>query len=326
MASIKQVALAGQGVKNNIEIYGKIPEKVQVGDGWVNIAQYAHFGVMAILQIASGNNSNIMPKAVPADKVPGDSYENMKPGKILFKDYVDYADRIYGYLNNNKSLPPYGKCALGDVSWQNSIYLFSKVLDAYMENSKLPNYMALERWSHQPKIKSGIGTDGNCSWNSSYTIFKQELQGSRLTCGPSSFVIAARDFNISLSVREAADKLGTLIYPIGTSPAQLLSNGVKIFKEKGVLVKAYTQNLSEVGLEGVCDVLEDTRKTGILHVNWKVNQGGHYHTPIKACRKEKTITIAETLHAAYETRSFSEELRWAAGISGPSFIVYERID
>lgn len=151
---ITDICNTAEGVKNNVEIYGAIPDTANVAGMNILISQFADLMIRTTLQLDPGqkviNYNDLVNRPV---NLPSTSEENLMPGKLYLAEYVDFADRLYGYNNNNMKLPPYGVCGLGKVSWQNIIYIYARILAYYKNNNKkLPNYANVTTWKGKPAI------------------------------------------------------------------------------------------------------------------------------------------------------------------------------
>nr|WP_319372587.1 transglutaminase-like domain-containing protein [uncultured Methanobacterium sp.] len=134
--TIGQIAITANGVKNNVEIYRTLPEFANVEGLRVNIAQFLYLTVKAVVQI---NNHDTT--AIPLGKynIPGYREEQINSGTLTLAQYVDFAQRIMDYMNENLEAPPYGYIGLGKISFQSQVYLYSRVMDSYRNNGGLPS-------------------------------------------------------------------------------------------------------------------------------------------------------------------------------------------
>jgi hypothetical protein len=105
-----EIANASVAVGNQIDTNEKLPDNVKIGNQTVNTAQYLHLAAQATSQIQNNNNTPIQ---LQNDKVPSYSEESLNTGSMSKSDYVDFAQRINGYMNDNDQAPPYGYIGLG---------------------------------------------------------------------------------------------------------------------------------------------------------------------------------------------------------------------
>ncbi|WP_286242096.1 pseudomurein-binding repeat-containing protein [Methanobacterium ferruginis] len=134
--TINEIAAATTDVQEYIDTNYHLPISVEVAGVTVNVAQYLHLLTTAIVQI-NNNNKNVE-IALQNDLLPGYIEEQLKSGTICKSEYVDFAQRINSYINENKQIPPYGWIGLGKISYPSQIYLFNKILNSYLTCHVLP--------------------------------------------------------------------------------------------------------------------------------------------------------------------------------------------
>lgn len=150
---IKDILDTSEGVKNNIEIYGNIPETVNVVGTNYLMSQFTDVMIRTVLQLDPNqktiNYNDVLNRPV---NLPVTSIESLREGRLYLADYVDIADRIYGFINRNMKLPTYANTPLGQMSWQNIIYVFSRILTWYKNNGYMPKYATVTPWKRKPAI------------------------------------------------------------------------------------------------------------------------------------------------------------------------------
>ncbi|MBI5459796.1 MAG: hypothetical protein HY987_08800, partial [Methanobacterium sp.] len=99
-----EISAASVTLKNQIETNKNLPNSVKVGNQTVNTAQYLHLAAQATSQIQNNNKTSIK---LQNDQVPGFSEESLNTGSMSKADYVDFAQRVNGYMNDNHQAPPY---------------------------------------------------------------------------------------------------------------------------------------------------------------------------------------------------------------------------
>jgi len=158
---IKDICNTAEGVKNNIEIYGAIPDTVNVAGTDYLVSQFTDVMVRTVLQLDPNqeviNYNDIENRPV---NLPATSVESVTSGKIYLKGYVDIADRVYGFTNQSMTLPSYANTSLGKLSWQNLIYMYSRILAFYKNNNSMPTYATVTPWTRKPAIGSGSSSKG----------------------------------------------------------------------------------------------------------------------------------------------------------------------
>ncbi|MCE5214610.1 MAG: hypothetical protein LLF83_07830 [Methanobacterium sp.] len=46
-------------------------------------------------------------------------------------------------MTTNNKAPDYVTCSLGNLSFQNALYMYSKIMNLYKTNNRLPNYVSM---------------------------------------------------------------------------------------------------------------------------------------------------------------------------------------
>jgi hypothetical protein len=133
--TIAQIALTANGVKNNVEIYKSLPEFAEVGGLQVNIAQFLYLSTTAVMQIKNNDNTPIPLKNY---NLPDYCEEQINSGNLSQAEYLDFAQRILDYMDDNQEAPAYGLISLGKISFQSQVYLYSRILNSYRTSSTLP--------------------------------------------------------------------------------------------------------------------------------------------------------------------------------------------
>lgn len=153
---IKDILNTSEGVKNNIEIYNSIPDTVNVAGTNYLMSQFADVMIRTVLQLDPNqkviNYNDVENRPV---NLPVTSIESLREGRLYLADYVDIANRIYGFNNQGMKLPTYANTPLGQMSWQNIIYVFSRILTWYKNNGYMPKYATVTPWKRKPAIGGG---------------------------------------------------------------------------------------------------------------------------------------------------------------------------
>lgn len=240
--------------------------------------------------------------------------------------FVNMLLRAWKYYRENKN------------TWPGKIFIYPGLKGDYISQARFldmkTRYESWEKmygegslrriWIKKPTVAptpSPVIQD-NCYSSTAWSVIRQTLNGAT-TCGPSAFVEAIAEFGV-YATKEEAGKLMHTNY--GTDPANLISGGVELLNKRGIKVKTYTKNFSEVGWKGVGELIADPRRTFVLHHCYKCNsKWGHYVALMKVCLNQKLVTVAENLHGVYELRPFSSLLCDINCMKQPSLIIFERI-
>jgi putative intracellular protease/amidase len=129
------VANSATKVKNFYETNKKLPNYVIMSGVHVYMAQFLHLETTATLKLNKKDNSVI---TLYDDSLPSSSADELKSGSISKVSYLDFAQRIKSYIDQNHRAPSYGVTGLGKMRYQTIIYTFSKILNSYNNSKVLP--------------------------------------------------------------------------------------------------------------------------------------------------------------------------------------------
>ncbi|MBI5459751.1 MAG: transglutaminase domain-containing protein [Methanobacterium sp.] len=139
-----QIVTAAVTLKNTIESTKSIPNTVTVNGITIYTSQFLHMATVAILQLNERNNNRI---SLQADEQPGYNSEELVSGVLFKEEYLDFAQRIAGHMNENHQAPPYGYIGLGKISYQSQVYLFARILSYHSTSGDLADNIVVKPWS-----------------------------------------------------------------------------------------------------------------------------------------------------------------------------------
>jgi hypothetical protein len=162
--SINQIIDASSQVKTYIDNNNgtSLPNNVTIGNQIVTMPQFLYLMTSAVILINNNNlNSTITLKNV--NKPTGPS-QNLTSGDISKTNYLIFAGNIKNYINVNGLAPNYVNTPLGKMSYESSVYTFSKILTFYKINKRLPNTVSVKPWKYaagSPITTKILGTNSN---------------------------------------------------------------------------------------------------------------------------------------------------------------------
>ncbi|MCE5214652.1 MAG: hypothetical protein LLF83_08045, partial [Methanobacterium sp.] len=118
----------------------KLPNYVTIGSQQVTMASFLKLLTIATIQANSGSNSVINLDTIKAASNP---YGQIVTGSILKSEFLTVAQNILTYIGDNSKAPNYVTTSLGDMSFDNAVYMYSKILNYYKTNARLPNTVSM---------------------------------------------------------------------------------------------------------------------------------------------------------------------------------------
>jgi predicted deacylase len=160
--NIDEVAAAGSWVKSAVEINYQLPEYMIISGHYVSMPSLLELLTTSILQINAGINTIIDYNACSQPQVIRD---DVSSGNIGQQEYLKIAGDIKSYAENTWIAPGYAyQTSLGThFGFSNMVYTYSKIIDYYNQNKRLPASVAVQPWyivSKSFKIDIVIGGTG----------------------------------------------------------------------------------------------------------------------------------------------------------------------
>ncbi|MDI9624807.1 MAG: BPL-N domain-containing protein, partial [Methanothermobacter sp.] len=159
-------------------------------------------------------------------------------GTLTKTAYLQTAQNIKKYMETNKRSPNYASTSIGKVNYQSLIYAYSRIINFYNTNGRLPNYVTIKNVSiaSDPNgkkevkvlIYSGYDASTNCVEGIKYCLDAVTLTSVKFTYATSTVI----NSNILASY-------DVLVMPGGTSGLSYLRNpnisasAIKSFVSKG---------------------------------------------------------------------------------------------
>ena len=96
--------------------------------------------VMGTININAGNLTLLNSATV---KPPLNESGNFNAGNIQEPEYLSIAQNIKSYIKTNGIAPNYEKTSLGNIPFTKLVYIYSKIINYYRVNNRLPNYVSM---------------------------------------------------------------------------------------------------------------------------------------------------------------------------------------
>ena len=111
-----------------------------VGEEQVTMPEFLYLLTTDVGNINKGNTTPIELKPV---RNPTSPSEKLATGLIPKAEYLNLANRIKSYIDTNGRVPNYATTSLGKMRYESQIYMFSKILNYYNVNQRLPNTVSV---------------------------------------------------------------------------------------------------------------------------------------------------------------------------------------
>ncbi|MGB9838063.1 pseudomurein-binding repeat-containing protein [Methanothermobacter sp.] len=137
--TINQLVAAAVNVRNHYLRYRKLPSSVTIASKRYSMAQFLDLLARATIQISSGNQNPLKPRAVGYAGSTG----TWRSGKLSRSAYVSVAVSIRDFINRYGRAPRYASTARGRVSFTRLVYIYSRILAFYGAKGRLPVYITI---------------------------------------------------------------------------------------------------------------------------------------------------------------------------------------
>lgn len=183
--TISQIESAAASLKSFIDTNKRLPNYVQIGTKQISMPEMLRLMTVSTLQLNGGITTPVTLKSVNSPASPtGDQVT----GPINKAEYLDIAQRIRSFIDSGGVAPNYITSSLGDIRYESAIYMYSKILNFYVGNDRLPSYVEVNPWNSNsppdipPELQQYLQPTANCQVNDS----RIKSLTSSLTSGISS--------------------------------------------------------------------------------------------------------------------------------------------
>ncbi|KZX14929.1 pseudomurein-binding repeat protein [Methanobrevibacter cuticularis] len=152
--TMNEVLEASTRVKNYVEKNGVMPNTVSIGGNSYKINDFLYLMSKAIVNKNEGKTSSI---PLLTTKSPANPSGNNKLGTIQKTEYLSLAKSLVLYYETNKQAPNYLSTSLGNLQYQSTVYIFSKIASYIYTNKVMPNNVNVNVTSSS-KINGGQGS------------------------------------------------------------------------------------------------------------------------------------------------------------------------
>lgn len=138
--SISGIGAAAATVKAYYETNKSLPSSVTVDGYKVTMPQFLYLLGKSIKDIRNGKTSSIAIRPIKYPSSPSGKY---KSGSISKTKYLTYINSLVSFINYNGRAPNYQTTLLGNIPYEKLIYIYSRIMNYYNINQKLPSSVSI---------------------------------------------------------------------------------------------------------------------------------------------------------------------------------------
>lgn len=143
--SIDEVANTSSSVQNYVEHNHKMPKNVTISGTTVTMPQFLKLETTAIYNIKNNITTDITLVNYNISTTPSETLKTT--GNLTKSSYLTLTNNVITYMNSNGKAPNNQTTTLGNIRYENLIYIFSELLNSYQMARILPNFIVTEPWS-----------------------------------------------------------------------------------------------------------------------------------------------------------------------------------
>ena len=141
--TLSSINLVAAKLGSYIRANHKLPAYIMVSGKNMTLSQFLYLITVDVIKINSNSRTSITLKTV---KTPILSVaETFTNGNIQKTEYITIAKNVYNFINFHGTAPITASSSHGLIRYESLIYTFSKVLDYYNTNKRLPGYVYIQR-------------------------------------------------------------------------------------------------------------------------------------------------------------------------------------
>jgi len=138
--TLLSIGTAAASLKTYYESHNVLPSSVTVDSNKVTMPQFLFLLAKGIKDLGNGYSSSIEVRPIGYAKSPSGKY---KSGSLSKTKYLYYVNSLISFINYYGRAPNYQTTSLGTIPYQKLIYMYSKIMDYYNTNNKLPSSVSI---------------------------------------------------------------------------------------------------------------------------------------------------------------------------------------
>lgn len=139
-----QISDASSRVVTFVNKNDRLPNYVTISGKKVTMPQFLQLTTKSLLNTNEGPSGSAALKTVQS---PSSSTETLKSGKLSETEYLNLAKSIQSTITTTGKAPSSISTSLGKMNFKNMVLSYSKILNYFKTNSKLPSYVSVAAWS-----------------------------------------------------------------------------------------------------------------------------------------------------------------------------------
>ena len=138
--TLNQINNASARIDSFVNTNHRLPNYVTISNQNISMPQFLQLVTQDLINTNSGSKASIALESVNTSTNPSDNY---KSGNILKSEYLSTANKVLAFINSYGRAPNFATTSLGSISYESLIYDYSKIMNFYLTNNKLPNYVSV---------------------------------------------------------------------------------------------------------------------------------------------------------------------------------------
>jgi parallel beta-helix repeat protein len=139
-----QIKNAAGTVKSYVETNHALPSSVTISGTAVSMPKFLKLLTTAVTNINGKLSATIVLQNYNAPAGPS---ETITGGSLNSTTYLSLANSIISYMDANGQAPNYTSSSLGNIRYENLIYMYSLIMDYYGNKTELPQNITVTPWS-----------------------------------------------------------------------------------------------------------------------------------------------------------------------------------
>lgn len=135
-----QITSASSRVKTFVDTNDRLPNFVTISNTKVTMPQFL---MLLVDDLAAVNVKSTTPVVLKNVDNASDPTEDIEAGSLSKIEYLELAEEIADSIDSTGAAPDYIETSLGKISYGNLIYNYSKIMNYYNTNKKLPNTVSV---------------------------------------------------------------------------------------------------------------------------------------------------------------------------------------